>query len=388
MSTQRTRVLFTGYAPVHFLCFRPLHERLVASSEFDVFVSGGLRSESDGRLLHDARALYDPFGVPAEHVLTVEQIQEHDFDVLFAANTNLIEPRSAGTRVQIFHGVSFRNKSVRDENMGCDHYFLIGPYMHRKFVEGGLLAADDPRAVKIGFMKTDPLRQPYDRVKLLRRLRLDGRRPILLYAPTGQKHNSLETMGEAVIRHLAATGRYDVLVKLHDHPKDKAVDWVTRLAPFEDEHTRIARDADIVPLMLLADLLISDASSVTSEFALLDRPMVFLDVPLLLQKATRSGALDTDTWGRRAGTIVRSPERIMETVSLALSDPAAQSSVRRDMAADLFYNPGCATDAAMEWLLAHARGGSLVPVAGAASATASTSLPELADAPVTAASPL
>ena len=23
------RILFTGYAPVHFLCFRPLYERLI-----------------------------------------------------------------------------------------------------------------------------------------------------------------------------------------------------------------------------------------------------------------------------------------------------------------------------------------------------------------------
>jgi len=359
MPAAKTSVLFTGYAPVHFVCFQPLYERLLRSSEFDVFVSGGLRSDGDDGVRHDARALYEQFGLPPERVLTVEEIETRDFDVLFAANTKLIEPRSAGTRVQIFHGVSFRNKSVRDENMGCDHYFVIGPYMHRKFVEGGLLAPDDARAVRVGFMKTDPLRaERHDRGKLLRRAGLDGSRPILLYAPTGQRHNSLETMGEAVIRHLAVTGRYDILVKLHDHPKDTAIDWPARLAPFEDEHTRVTRERDIVPLMLVADLLISDASSVTSEFALLDRPMVFLDVPLLLEKATRSGALDIETWGRRAGVVVRSPEKIVATVEKALADPAALSDVRRAMADDLFYNPGRATDVAMDWLQSRA------PIAG------------------------
>jgi hypothetical protein len=351
MPARKTSVLFTGYAPVHFICFRPLYERLARSCEFDVFLSGGLRSAGEDGVRHDARAMYDQFGVPAHHVLSVEEIQTRDFDVLFAANTKLIEPRSAGTRVQIFHGVSFRNKSVRDENMGCDHYFVIGPYQHRKFVEGGLLAANDPRAVKVGFMKTDPRRaEHHDRRALLRRQGLDGSRPILLYAPTGQRHNSLEAMGEAVIRHLAVTGRYDILVKLHDHPKDTAIDWPTRLAPFEDAHTRVTRERDVVPLMLLSDLLISDASSVTSEFALLDRPMVFLDVPVLLQKATKSGALDTETWGRRAGVVVKSPEQIVATVERALADPSAMSDVRRAMADDLFYNPGRATDVAMDWL--------------------------------------
>ena len=365
MPVPKTSVLFTGYAPVHFVCFQPLYEKLVRSSEFEVFVSGGLRSETEGGRRHDALAMYGQFGLPADRVLTVEQIQERDFDVLFAANTKLIEPRSAGTRVQIFHGVSFRNKSVRDENMGCDHYFVIGPYMHRKFVEGGLLAPDDARAVKVGFMKTDALRgQQHDRRELLRRVGLDGLRPILLYAPTGQRYNSLETMGEAVIHHLAATRRYDLLIKLHDHPRDAAVDWPARLAPFEDEHTKVTRERDVVPLMLLADLLISDASSVTSEFALLDRPMVFLDVPQLLEKATKSGALDTETWGRRAGVVVKSPEHVVNTVDKALADPRALSDVRRAMADDLFYNPGRATDVAMDWLQSRARRDGVAPLAG------------------------
>ncbi|HZN40836.1 MAG TPA: CDP-glycerol glycerophosphotransferase family protein [Planctomycetota bacterium] len=367
MPAPRTSILFTGYAPVHFVCFQPLYERLLRSSEYDVFLSGGLRSEGEDGVRHDAHAMYEQFGVPAHRVLPVEEIQTRDFDVLFAANTKLIEPRSVGTRVQIFHGVSFRNKSVRDENMGCDHYFVIGPYQHRKFVEGGLLAPDDPRAVKVGFMKTDPLRaERHDRQELLRRVGLDGSRPILLYAPTGQRHNSLETMGEAVIRHLAVTGRYDILIKLHDHPKDTGVDWPTRLSPFEDEHTRVTRERDIVPLMLLADLLISDASSVTSEFALLDRPMVFLDVPLLLEKAAKSGALDTETWGRRAGVVVKSPEKIAATVERALADPTALSDVRRAMADDLFYNPGRATDVAMAWIESRAPRNGLAPLAGPA----------------------
>jgi hypothetical protein len=365
MSAPRTSVLFTGYAPVHFVCFRPLYDRLTKSSEFDVFLSGGLRRESEGRVLHDASALYEPFGIPARHILTVEDIATRDFDVLFGANTKLISPRSAGMRVQIFHGLSFRNKSVRDENMGCDHYFMIGPYMHRKFIEGRLLAPNDARALKIGFMKADPLRdQRLDRQELLRRHGLYGKRPILLYAPTGQKHNSLETMGEEVIRRLAARGRYDILIKLHDHPKDGSVDWSARLTPLEDEHTRVVREPDVVPLMFLADLLISDASSVSSEYSLLDRPMVFLDVPQLLKKATKAGALDTETWGRRAGVVAKSPEEIVAIVEGSLADPRSLSQVRQAMAADLFYNPGHATDAAMDWLEGRVRRGTLAPLAG------------------------
>ena len=40
------RVLFTGYAPVHFLCFQPLYERLIEMSALSVGLSGGTRTKS------------------------------------------------------------------------------------------------------------------------------------------------------------------------------------------------------------------------------------------------------------------------------------------------------------------------------------------------------
>ncbi len=347
-----TRVLFTGYAPVHFVCFAPLYQRLLRSDRFDVRVSGGLRSENDeGTRHHDAPGMYHPLGIPDDRILTLEQIQEMDFDLLFGANTNLLAPRSAALRIQLFHGISFRNKAVRAENLGCDYYFIVGPYMRRKFAEAGLLPEGDPRALPIGFMKTDRLLDgQLDRVELLRRHGFDGSRPVLLYAPTGQRYNSMETMGEEVVRRLAAAGRYDLLIKLHDHPKDDSINWFERLAPLEDAHTRVAREPDVIPLLFLADLLITDASSVSSEYSLLDRPIVFLDVPKLIAKAGKSGSLDMDTWGRRAGRLVEQPEDVIAAIDDSLASPSELSPIRKAMAADLFHNPGAATDAAWYWL--------------------------------------
>ncbi len=37
------RVLFTGYAPVHFACFRPIFDRLWGMEGVDVRLSGGSR---------------------------------------------------------------------------------------------------------------------------------------------------------------------------------------------------------------------------------------------------------------------------------------------------------------------------------------------------------
>lgn len=349
-------ILFTGYAPVHFLCFRPLYDRLIRRPEVELFVSGGLRSGHDGAFAYDGPGLYRRFGVPEERILPVEALPRHCFDVVFAANRRVIVPRrNIGALVQIFHGVSFRNRAVREENLIFDYLFLIGPYMRRKFVERRLLAEHDPRGVSIGFPKTDALLTGgLERAEVLAPYGFDGSRPVLLYAPTGEAANSLETVGEEVIHLLADTGRYDLLIKPHDHPKNKAIDWPAALAPLEDAHTRLVRDDDVVPLLHASDLLLTDASSVANEYTLLDRPIVFIDVPELIARAERgSGSLDLRSWGRKGGLLARTPDEVVDAVAASLAHPERLSPVRKAIAADLFYNPGCATDAAVAWLTEH-----------------------------------
>jgi len=345
-------VLFTGYAPVHYACFRPLHAALERLG-VEVRVAGGTRSrDADGELVYDREAMYGPFGIRPDRVLGVDEIAERDVDLLFCANTKAIRPRSATQTIEIFHGLSFRNMSVREENSGKDAYFLLGPYMRRAFAERGLLPEGDERAVEVGFMKTDRLLDgSLDRDALLAAEGLSGERPVVLYAPTGATCNSLEIMGEDVLARLKASGAFDVLVKLHDHAKDKT-DWRARLAPLEDAHFRVARSPDVIEHLHAADLLITDASSVANEYTLLDRPMVFLDVPELIAaaRAREGSALDLDTWGRRGGALVTDPADVVAIVGDELAHPERRAEVRQAIARDLFYNPGLATAAAVVWL--------------------------------------
>nr|MBC8329096.1 hypothetical protein [Planctomycetota bacterium] len=225
MSSPR-RVLFTGYAPVHFLCFQPLFERLRQEADVEVFVAGGLREKTDDGYLFHPLAMYRPLGVPAENILTMEQIAEMDFDLMFASNTKMLKPRSVGQCIQVFHGISFRNRAIRQENLGADRFLIAGPYMERKFVEAGLLERDDPRVVRSGFLKTDRLiNGELDRKQLLDTYGFDGSRPVLLYAPTGQRHCSLDPVGPDLIEKPKATGRYAIPIKPHDHPPRASPAW-------------------------------------------------------------------------------------------------------------------------------------------------------------------
>jgi CDP-glycerol glycerophosphotransferase (TagB/SpsB family) len=247
--------------------------------------------------------------------------------------------------------MSFRNRAIRSETDGAEHYFFLGPYMKRGFEAAGILPPGDPRGVDIGFPKTDRLLDgSLDRQELLASHGISGDRPVVLYAPTGELCNSLETMGEELIAKLNAVDRYDILVKLHDHPHG-ATDWWSRLAPLESEHVRLVREPDVVRTMSIADLLISDASSVANEFALLDRPIVFLDVPELIELTLRKGArLDLETWGRKGGVVVPDVAAALDAVQAGLAGPDGRSAARQAMVRDLFFNPGRATGAALQWL--------------------------------------
>lgn len=353
-ATAPKRVLFSGYAPVHFVCFQPLYERLKRRRDIEIVLSGGREASTEGGPALTAKQLYAPFRVPPSSVKSLDKVQRERFDMVFCAHVSGYFPREDRDRIQLFHGVSFRNMAVRRDVLVYDHLFVVGPYMRRLFTENQLLREDDPRLLPIGFPKLDRLTDgTLDRRRILDRLKLSGRRPVVLYAPTGQAQNSLEIgVGEAMIERLKRTGKYDILIKLHDHPRDRLTDWPERLKPLLDAHTRLVHDYDVVPYLFVADLLVTDASSVSNEYALMNRPMVFLDVPQMLSAMERKGvALDLDTWGRKGGATVRWPDEAVEAIEWSLAHPRRGSALRRAMARDLFYNPGRAAEVAERWVL-------------------------------------
>ncbi|GMR13698.1 MAG: hypothetical protein BMS9Abin29_1911 [Gemmatimonadota bacterium] len=349
------RILFTGYARVHFVCFEPIFRELVGRDDIQVNVSGGRSPNAAGVGGMTASHLYRPFDLPPECVIELDEMYERSYDLVFCAHISGFFPKEDRKRIQVFHGLSFRNMAIRRDVLIYDHLFVAGPYMMRALTESKLSRSGSSRLVPTGFVKVDPLRNgSLDRSQILDEIGFTGDRPVVLYAPTGQKRNSLEGAGPEVIRRLRETGEYDILIKVHDHPRDRGQPGREELLTYLDDHTRMAPGFDVVPYLFAADLLITDASSVSSEYSLMDRPMVFLDVPDLIRAAAASkkGRFDMDTWGRRGGPVCRWPDHAVAEVASSLENPDAHGDVRRAMAADLFYNPGKATDAAVEWILA------------------------------------
>jgi hypothetical protein len=337
------RILFSGYAPVHFVCFLPVYEILRREGGVELWLSGGFASEDEPAVRSfEIEGFYDPFPVERDRIVPFSQASTMAFDVAVCAHTSAtLLPRNARRTVQIFHGVSFKNFAVRERVLTYDLLCLPGRYHAERFRQRGLVRPGGARCLVTGFPKADRLVAPgFDRAGFLARHALDPSRPSVLYAPTGGKNNSLETVGEAVIAAFAADGRYNLLVKPHDHPK-RAIDWFARLGGLESDRVRLVRDVDVVDYLRAADLLLTDASSVAVEYTLLDRPMVFIDVPDLLANALRRGApLDLETHGRRIGQTVLRAEEVLPAVARGLAQPHAEAELRRATARHVFHAPG------------------------------------------------
>ncbi|MBI3857305.1 MAG: CDP-glycerol glycerophosphotransferase family protein [Planctomycetes bacterium] len=342
----KKRILFSGSAWVHFACVHPVYRRLADDPRLEFWLTGGFKKGEDSEeATYVQEGFYEPFGVDQARVIPVEVAAERDFDVLVAAHKSPVQPRSVGKSVQVFHGVSFKNLGVREKYLKFDHLCLAGRYHGEAYRRKGFVR-EPGQCLITGVPKMDALVSgTLDRNALLRRNRVDPARPTILYAPTGSKFNSMETMGRRVIEEIQRDGRWNLLVKLHDHPKNTDIDWAGEIRRMESDRIRLVTDADVVPHLHAADLLLTDASSVSVEYSLLDRPIVFLDVPELLRDVVdRGGALDLDTHGRKAGVVVGAPEGVVGAIADSFAHPGRGGEERRAMARDIFHDPGRATD--------------------------------------------
>ncbi len=361
------RILFSAAAPVHFVCALPVYRRLAADPRVEFWLTGGFqtrpshREEDEPKATYSIDGFYDPFPVDRARVIPVERAKEEDFDVLIAANKSPARPRSAGKRVQIFHGVSFKNLSAREKYLTYDFLCLAGRYHAELYRRKGFIRKAGQCFIT-GMPKLDPLATgTLDREALLRGLRLDPARPTVLYAPTGSRFNSLETMGRETIEAIRRADGCNLMIKLHDHPKNTGIDWTRELAPFESDRIRLVRELDVVPFLHAADLLMTDASSVSIEYTLMDRPIVFLDVPELLDDIVeRGGALDLETHGRKGGVTVKDPQEVPAAIADALAHPERGSEARRATALHVFHEPGRATERVAGVVL-HAAGLAALP---------------------------
>ena len=252
-------------------------------------------------------------------------------------------------RVQMFHGVA--GKYAFDAPTGSmrqwDRLFFVNQRRWTNFVRSGAIDDGSPAARLVGMPKVDCLVDgTFHREAILAQHGLDASRPTVLYAPTWSAESSLNQLGAALIERLTRRP-FNLIVKLHDRSHDLrqeysgGVDWAARLSPLlPPGQALMARNPNISECLAAADVMITDHSSAGFEYLLLDRPLVRIELPQLLQRA--SVHPDYVALLAEASTNVRTADEAVAAVEAALANPQERSASRRSVAGALFYRPGTA----------------------------------------------
>jgi CDP-glycerol glycerophosphotransferase (TagB/SpsB family) len=341
---ERRRILVDGRTAMNYATVAPIVERLQKDSRVEVFFTASESPHLLEKIYAEARPPYQSVRPKAAALMHFDAYLTADF--LWARL-----PRGT-RRVQTFHGVAGKYRTVydspADSMRGWDRLFFINKRRLQNFIDTGAIDADSPAIRLIGMPRLDCLVDgSLDRNQILTSLGIDPARKTVLYAPTWSKYSSVASMGEELVTRLGAAG-YAVIVKLHDRSRQAddyhsgGLDWGQKLEPLlKATDGVLATGSNSSSYLAAADVLITDHSSVGFEYLLLDRPLIRIHVPELLEK--------TDIEPVYVQLMIDASRSVVDVAELSaavdesFADPKAKSDSRGAVAAEMFYKPGGAT---------------------------------------------
>lgn len=238
--------------------------------------------------LHDALMLqqhdvlwYIPEKISSQFLFTgdfrttefLQELYNFKSDVIFVPG-NEVPHYLRGVKVQVFHGLAGEKQGhfrIRDY---FDLYLTQGPYFTERFQELAK-AHRDFQVTETGWCKLDTLYQNHE-VYLKERdrtLQQAGKKKLLLYAPTFSPSLTSATSARKEILTLAAQPDTFIMIKFHDLMDRQVVDSYKAVTSTL-QNVQIIEDRNILKYLIMADMLISDTSSVVYEFLLLNKPVV------------------------------------------------------------------------------------------------------------------
>ncbi|HET9530270.1 MAG TPA: CDP-glycerol glycerophosphotransferase family protein [Blastocatellia bacterium] len=349
LNPDQRRVLVNSRTPVNYAIVEPVYKVMRKDPRVKFYFTA---SEEPQRI----REIYREAGEEIQ-LIHPRQAAMMKFDVYLASDFMWATLPRGALRVQTFHGVAGKyNFDKPDHTIRVwDRFFFINRRRMSNYIKYGVVKPDSPAARLVGMPKVDCLANgSLDRARVLGELGLDPGKPTVIYAPTWSPYSSLNSMGEELVRLLIAAG-YAVIVKLHDRSGDRrhrysgGVDWPGLLKPIlRKGEGALASGSNSCPYLAAADVMITDHSSIGFEYLLLDRPLIRIEVPELIANASIHE--DYVKLLAEASTTVHTAEEAARAVETCLADPARQSTARRAVCEEIYYQPGTATARAVREL--------------------------------------
>ena len=218
--------------------------------------------------------LEEDFPFKSEYYTTeIAELETFKPDAIFVPG-NEVPHYLRGLKVQIFHGLAGEKKGHFRIRHYFDLYLTQGPYFTKGFKKLKT-KFNNFDVIETGWPKLDIYgkdKKLYDAEKAELLQKHDANN-ILLYAPTfSPKLTSAPFLIDA-IQELAQNPAYVILIKFHPL---MGREWIKAYKKLSEDYSNIIfkDDKNIVKFLLMADLLISDTSSVIYEFLLLDKPAI------------------------------------------------------------------------------------------------------------------
>lgn len=233
-----------------------------------------LEAQGDSYLWYVPDEIFDAFPFKNDpYTSSITEVIKFQPDAHFVPG-NEIPHYLRGVKAQVFHGFAGEKKGHFRIRHYFDLYLTQGPHFTRGFMDLRQRFKNF-EVMETGWPKLDAYvkeRSMYDQDKadLLKETQTKS---IILYAPTFSPALTSAPFLIKDIESLAQNPDYLILIKFHDLMDDK---WITAYEKLAQtyKNIRYERAHNILKYLLMADLLVSDTSSVIYEFLLLDKPAI------------------------------------------------------------------------------------------------------------------
>lgn len=214
-----------------------------------------------------------PFSGITDVTGSMKEIDAFKSDAIFVPG-NEVPYYLRGVKVQIFHGLAGEKQGHFRIRNYFDLYLTQGPYFTERFQQ---LAKKhrDFAVTETGWCKLDTLFQNHEAYRQERDqlLAAAGKKKLILYAPTFSPSLTSATTAQQEIFELASQEGMYVMIKFHDL-MDPGVVRQYKAAAQAVKNVSVIEDRNILKYLIMADMMISDTSSVVYEFILLNKPVI------------------------------------------------------------------------------------------------------------------
>jgi hypothetical protein len=181
---------------------------------------------------------------------------------------NYVDFRLPGIKVEIFHGIGIEKPSHYEIRHFFDVYCTSGPVVTAKFnshqKKYGYFLVRETGWPKMDFI----LNYPSENIR--KKFDLPEDKKIILYAPTfSRKMQSAEALMDIIPKIAKEDELW--LIKLHEFMDKQTAE---KYAGLSDSRIKLIEAHDITPYLHIADVMVSDTSSVVYEFMALDKPVI------------------------------------------------------------------------------------------------------------------